>query len=145
MAESCTGGLLTARLTNPPGASEYVLGGIVAYANEVKIAQVGVPREAIEAHGAVSEEVAKALAHCARKRLGADVGVGLTGIAGPGGGSEEKPVGLVCLSVRGPNGNDLTRSVTLPGGRADVRERATLVAMHMIRRVLSDEEDARTD
>jgi len=142
VAESCTGGLLTARLTNPPGASEYVLGGIVAYANEVKIAQLGVPREAIEAHGAVSEVVAKALAHCARKRLGADVGVGLTGIAGPGGGSAEKPVGLVCLSVRGPDGNDLTRSVTLPGGRADVRERATLVAMHMIRRVLEGDRDA---
>ena len=142
VAESCTGGLLAARLTNPPGASEYVLGGIVAYANEVKIAQVGVPGEAIEAHGAVSEVVAKALAHCARKRLGADVGVGVTGIAGPSGGSAEKPVGLVCLSVRGPDGNDLTRSVTLPGGRADVRERATLVAMHMIRRVLEGERDA---
>src|SRR6185312_17564430 len=74
VAESCTGGLLAARLTNPPGASEYMLGGIVAYANEVKIAQVGVPPETIEAHGAVSEEVAKALAHGARTGLGADVG-----------------------------------------------------------------------
>jgi nicotinamide-nucleotide amidase len=142
VAESCTGGLLAARLTNPPGASEYVLGGIVAYANEVKIAQVGVPSEAIEAHGAVSEDVAKALALGARSRLGADVGVGLTGIAGPGGGSEQKPVGLVWLSVEGPDGAVLTRSVRLPGGRTDVRERSALVAMHMIRRLLEGEHDA---
>jgi nicotinamide-nucleotide amidase len=138
VAESCTGGLLAARLTNPPGASEYMLGGIVAYANDVKIAQVGVPPETIRAHGAVSEEVAKALARGARMGLGADVGVGLTGIAGPGGGSEEKPVGLVWLSVEGPDGATLTRSVRLPGGRSDVRERSALVAMHMIRRLLSD-------
>ncbi len=137
VAESCTGGLLAARLTSPPGASEYVLGGIVAYADDVKVTQVGVPREQIARHGAVSEEVAKALAHGARAKLGADVGVGLTGIAGPGGGSDEKPVGLVWLSVAGPDGEDLTRSLHLPGGRADVRERAALVAMHLIRRLLS--------
>jgi PncC family amidohydrolase len=136
VAESCTGGLLLARLTCPPGASQYVLGGVVAYSNEAKIAQVRVPRETIEAHGAVSEEVARALADGARTRLGADVGVGLTGIAGPGGGSEDKPVGLVWLSVAGPDGADITRSVRLPGGRADVRERAALVAMHLIRRLL---------
>jgi nicotinamide-nucleotide amidase len=143
VAESCTGGLLLARLTSPPGASEYVLGGIVAYANDVKINQVGVRREAIEAHGAVSEEVAKALALGARERLGADIGVGLTGIAGPGGGSEEKPVGLVWLSVEGPGGESITRSVTLPGGRVDVRERAAMVAMHLIRRLLSSKEATR--
>jgi len=143
VAESCTGGLLAARLTNPPGASEYVLGGVVAYSNEVKVTQVGVRREQIEQHGAVSEEVAKALALGARTQLGADVGVGLTGVAGPGGGSEEKPVGLVWLSVEGPEGEHLTRSVHLPGGRADVRERAALVAMHLIRRLLSAEEAAR--
>jgi nicotinamide-nucleotide amidase len=137
VAESCTGGLLAARLTNPAGASEYVLGGIVAYSNEVKVAQVGVPREQIERHGAVSEEVARALAHGARAKLGADVGVGLTGIAGPGGGSEEKPVGLVWVSVAGPDGEEMTRSLHLPGGRADVRERAALVAMHLVRRLLS--------
>jgi nicotinamide-nucleotide amidase len=136
VAESCTGGLLLGRLTSPPGASEYVLGGVVAYSNEAKIAQVGVPRETIEAHGAVSEEVARALADGARTRLGADVGIGLTGIAGPGGGSEDKPVGLVWLSVAGPDGAGITRSVRLPGGRADVRERAALVAMHLIRRLL---------
>jgi nicotinamide-nucleotide amidase len=137
VAESCTGGLLLARLTDPPGASRYVLGGVVAYSNDAKMQQVGVPRELIESHGAVSEEVAQALADGARKRLAADVGVGITGIAGPSGGSEEKPVGLVWLSVTGPDGARLTRSVTLPGGRADVRERATLVAMHLIRRLLS--------
>jgi nicotinamide-nucleotide amidase len=137
VAESCTGGLLAARLTNQPGASEYVLGGIVAYADDVKVGQVGVEREQIERHGAVSEEVAKELARGARARFGTDVGVGLTGIAGPGGGSEEKPVGLVWLCVAGPDGAQLTRSVHLPGGRADVRERAALVAMHLIRRLLS--------
>lgn len=138
VAESCTGGLLLGRLINPPGASEYVLGGVVAYSNDAKIEQVGVSREAIERHGAVSEEVAKALADGARTRLGADIGVGLTGIAGPGGGSAEKPVGLVWFSVTGPDGASITRSATLPGGRADVRERAALVAMHLIRRLLTD-------
>jgi nicotinamide-nucleotide amidase len=137
VAESCTGGLLLARLTDPPGASRYVLGGVVAYSNEAKIAQVGVPRATIDAHWAVSEQVARALADGARARLGADVGVGLTGVAGPGGGSKDKPVGLVWLSVAGPEGASITRSVTLPGGRADVRERAALVAMHLIRRLLT--------
>lgn len=141
VAESCTGGLLAARLTDPPGASEYVVGGIVAYSNEVKISQVGVAAEEIERHGAVSGEVARALAKGARERLGAEVGVGVTGIAGPGGGSEEKPVGLVWLSVVGPGGGSLTRSVRLPGGRVDVRERAVTVAMHLIRRLLSGEGD----
>jgi nicotinamide-nucleotide amidase len=136
VAESCTGGLLAARLTEIPGASAYVRGGIVAYANEAKIVQAGVPPALIERHGAVSTEVAQALADGARTRLGADVGVGITGIAGPGGGSEQKPVGLVCLSVAGPGEAHLTRSLTLPGSRADIRERATTVAMHLIRRAL---------
>jgi nicotinamide-nucleotide amidase len=136
VAESCTGGLLVARLTDRPGASEYVRGAIVAYANEVKSAQVGVPAELIERHGAVSPEVAQALAEGARTRLETDVGVGITGIAGPGGGTPEKPVGLVCLSVAGPDEVSLTRSVTLPGARADVRERATTVALHLVRRAL---------
>ena len=141
VAESCTGGLLLARLTDPPGASAYVLGGVVAYSNDVKVADVGVERETIERHGAVSAEVAQALAEGARSRLGADVGVGLTGIAGPGGGSEDKPVGLVWLSVAGPGGASLTRSVRLPGARPDVRERAVTVAMHLIRRLLAGEGD----
>jgi competence/damage-inducible protein CinA-like protein len=136
-AESCTGGLLAARLTDPPGASDYVLGGIVAYANDVKSAHAGVDPALIARHGAVSTEVAQALADGARTQFGADVGVGITGVAGPGGGSEEKPVGLVCFSVAGPRQEDhLTRSVTLPGGRADIRDRATTVAMHLIRRAL---------
>jgi nicotinamide-nucleotide amidase len=141
VAESCTGGLLLARLTNPPGASAYVLGGVVAYSNNAKVAQVGVGGETIERHGAVSSEVARALADGARARLGADVGVGVTGIAGPSGGSEEKPVGLVWTCVVGPDGVSLTRSVRLPGGRVDVRERAVTVAMHLIRRLLAGEGD----
>lgn len=141
VAESCTGGLLLGRLTNQPGASVHVLGGMVAYSNDMKVAQAGVPRELIERHGAVSQEVALALADGARELLGTDVGVGLTGIAGPGGGSEEKPVGLVWLSVVGPGPVSLTRPVRLPGGRADVRERAVTVAMHLIRRVLITERD----
>jgi nicotinamide-nucleotide amidase len=136
-AESCTGGLLAARLTELPGASEYVRGGIVAYSNEAKVSLVGVPSELIERYGAVSPEVAEALAQGAQLRLGADVGVGITGVAGPGGGSLEKPVGLVCLSVVGPGEGALTRSVNLPGGRGDIRDRATTVALHMLRRWLS--------
>jgi nicotinamide-nucleotide amidase len=137
-AESCTGGLLAARLTDPPGASDYVKGGIVAYANDAKVAQAGVPPELIERHGAVSAEVARALAEGACAKLGADVGVGVTGLAGPGGGTEEKPVGLVWLSVATARGEPLTRSVNLPGSRADIRDRTTTVAMHLIRRALLD-------
>ena len=142
-AESCTGGLLAARLTELAGASDYFRGGIVAYSNEAKVAQAGVEPRLIETHGAVSAEVAQALADGARARLGADVGVGITGVAGPGGGTEEKPVGLVWLSVKldGVDRSELgelTRSVNLPGGRADVRERATTVAMHLVRRALGD-------
>jgi nicotinamide-nucleotide amidase len=136
-AESCTGGLLVARLTDLAGSSDYVKGGIVAYSNEAKVALVGVPSELIEAHGAVSAEVAQALADGARSRLGSEVGVGVTGVAGPGGGTPEKPVGLVWLTVAVAGREPLTRSVNLPGGRADVRDRATTVAMHLIRRALS--------
>ncbi|HXB65668.1 MAG TPA: competence/damage-inducible protein A [Solirubrobacteraceae bacterium] len=142
-AESCTGGLLAARLTELPGASAYVRGALVAYANDLKTALAGVPAELIARHGAVSPEVAQALAQGARERLGADIGVGVTGVAGPGGGTEEKPVGTVCLSVvaggaddDGVGGSPLTRTVTLPGGRADVRDRATTVALHLVRRAL---------
>jgi len=135
-AESCTGGLLAARLTGKAGASEYVKGGIVVYSNDAKIAQASVPAELIEHHGAVSAEVAQALAAGATAQLGADVGVGVTGVAGPGGGTEEKPVGLVWLSVATADGEPLTRSVNLPGSRADVRDRTTTVAMHLLRRAL---------
>ncbi|HEX4482870.1 MAG TPA: competence/damage-inducible protein A [Solirubrobacteraceae bacterium] len=136
-AESCTGGLLAARLTERPGASAYVKGGLVVYGDAAKTALAGVDAGLIEAHGAVSREVAEALARGARERLAADVGVGITGIAGPDGGSEQKPVGLVWLSVAGPGeGDPITRSVNLPGGRADVRDRSTTVAMHMLLRAL---------
>jgi len=141
VAESCTGGDLAARLTGPAGASEYVKGGIVVYANEVKVALAGVDRELIEKHGAVSEAVAQALAKGARERMDADVGVGVTGVAGPGGGTEQKPVGLVWLSVAGPEGASITRSVNLPGGRADIRDRTTTVTLHMVRRLLLGEVD----
>ena len=142
VAESCTGGELVARLSAPAGASEYLVGAVVAYSNEVKVNTVGVEATLIERHGAVSEQVARALAEGARDRLQAEVGVGVTGVAGPGGGSELKPVGLVWLSVAAPDGGGLTRSVNLPGSRADVRDRATTVAMHLIRRLLRGESDA---
>jgi nicotinamide-nucleotide amidase len=141
VGESCTGGELAARLTAPAGASEYVVGGVVAYANEAKIARAGVDPRLIEEHGAVSEQVARALAKGVRAGMGADVGVGVTGVAGPGGGSEEKPVGLVWLSVAGPEGTAITRSVNLPGGRVDIRDRATTVALHLLRRLLLGESD----
>ncbi len=136
-AESCTGGLLAARLTERAGSSAYVHGGLVVYANDAKVALAGVDPAAIERHGAVSGEVAQALAAGARERLKADVGVGITGIAGPDGGTPEKPVGLVWLCVAGPGAEQsVTRSVTLPGGRADVRDRSTTVALHMLLRAL---------
>jgi nicotinamide-nucleotide amidase len=135
-AESCTGGLLAGRLTDLAGSSDYVAGGLVVYANAAKTTLAGVAPELIERHGAVSTEVAEALAGGARERVGADVGVGITGIAGPGGGSEEKPVGLVCFSVAGPDGRRLTRRTVLPGGRADIRDRSTTVALHLVRRLL---------
>jgi nicotinamide-nucleotide amidase len=139
-AESCTGGELTARLTGPAGASEYAQGGVVVYANEAKTTLAGVDPRLIEEHGAVSEPVARALAQGVRGRMDVDIGVGVTGVAGPGGGTEQKPVGLVWLSVAGAQGS-ITRSVNLPGGRADVRDRATTVAMHMVRRLLLGESD----
>jgi len=144
IAESCTGGLLGARLTELPGSSRYFRGGLIVYSNAAKEALAGVPAELIARHGAVSQEVARALAAGAARALGAQVGVGITGIAGPDGGSVEKPVGLVWISVHLSSGlqGGLTRSVNLPGSRTDVRERATTVALHMVRsallRALSD-------
>ena len=138
-AESCTGGLLAARLTERAGSSEYVLGGIVAYANSAKVHLAGVDPELITRHGAVSVEVAEALAFGALRRFDADVGVGITGVAGPGGGTEAKPVGFVCLSAAARDGRRLTQTVTLPGGRQDVRDRSTTVALHLVRRLLHGE------
>jgi nicotinamide-nucleotide amidase len=135
-AESCTGGLLAGRLTDLAGSSAYVLGGLVVYSNAAKTALAGVDAALIERVGAVSVEVAEALADGAIAALGTDLGVGITGIAGPGGGTEDKPVGTVCFSVATRSGSRLTRRLQLPGGRFDVRDRSTTVAMHLIRRVL---------
>jgi nicotinamide-nucleotide amidase len=138
-AESCTGGLLAGRLTDLAGSSDYVVGGVVVYSNEAKTRLAGVDPALIERVGAVSVEVAEALADGARAALGADVGVGITGIAGPGGGTEDKPVGTVCFSVAAGDGVRVTRRLVLPGGRFDVRDRSTTVALHLIRRVLRGE------
>jgi competence/damage-inducible protein CinA-like protein len=135
-AESCTAGLLAARLTERPGSSEYVLGGVVVYSNEAKITQAGVDPALIEGHGAVSPEVAEALAVGAAVRFGADLAIGVTGIAGPDGGTPEKPVGTVCFSVASTEGSLLTRTTQLPGNRSDVRDRSVTVALHLLRRVL---------
>ena len=146
LAESCTGGMLAARLTDRAGSSAYFLGGLVVYSNEAKVELAGVDPELIERFGAVSTEVAVALAEGAARRLGASIGVGITGIAGPGGGTPEKPVGLVCISVRHSDGRSITRSTQMPGGRSDIRDRSVTVAMHMLRRLLSGESDhAATD
>ena len=139
-AESCTGGLLAARLSERAGASNYLLGGVVVYSNEAKSSLAGVDPELIAGYGAVSMPVAVALADGARAGLGADIGVGITGIAGPGGGSEEKPVGTVFVSVAGPDGR-LDRDLRLPGNRALIRDRTTTVALHMLRRLLRGEHD----
>jgi nicotinamide-nucleotide amidase len=135
VAESCTGGLMAARLTDRAGSSAYVLGGVVVYSNEAKTAFADVPAELIAAVGAVSPEVGRALADGARSRFGADIGIGITGIAGPGGGTPEKPVGMVCVCVSGAGGR-LERTLQLPGGRAVVRDRTTTAVMHLLRRLL---------
>ena len=142
VAESCTGGLLSARLTERAGSSEVVAGGLVVYANEAKVALAGVDPGLIGSCGAVSVEVARALASGACDRFGSDVGVGVTGVAGPTGGTEDKPVGTVCLSaVLADGGGALTHRVTLPGARFDVRDRSTTVALHLVRRLLAGERD----
>lgn len=141
VGESCTAGLLAARLTDRPGSSEYFAGGVVAYSNEAKVELLGVPPELIERHGAVSEEVARAMAAGAIERLSTDVGIGLTGIAGPDGGTPDKPVGRVCFCVmmRGEDGGEIVRALDLPGSRGEVRDRATTVALHLLRRLLRGE------
>jgi nicotinamide-nucleotide amidase len=139
-AESCTGGMVAQRLTSVPGSSRVFLGGVVAYADEVKAAELGVPQEVLERHGAVSAETAAAMAAGARERLGADVAVSVTGIAGPDGGSEEKPVGLVYLHAESPSGS---RSVdfVFPGDREGIRRRAAVTALHLVRRLLTQSRD----
>ena len=139
-AESCTGGLVAARLTSVPGSSDVVLGGVVAYADEVKRTELDVPAELIERHGSVSAEVAAAMARGARARLGADVAVAVTGIAGPGGGTPEKPVGLVYLHAEGPDGG-LGREFSFPGDRGSIRSRSVVGALHLVRRLLTQNAD----
>jgi nicotinamide-nucleotide amidase len=139
-AESCTGGLVAARLTSVPGSSDVVLGGIVAYANEVKMRELGVPAALLEEHGAVSAEIAAAMAQGARERLGVDVAVSVTGVAGPGGGTPEKPVGLVYLHAEGPDGG-LGRELSFPGDRAAIRARSVVVGLHVVRTLLTRSAD----
>jgi nicotinamide-nucleotide amidase len=140
LAESCSGGLLAARITTLPGASEYMRGGIVAYTYEAKEELLGVDAGLLEEKGAVSPEVAEAMAIGAIERFDADIAVSITGIAGPTGGSEEKPVGYVCFNARLADGTAIARDPVIPGGRDDIRERSVLVGMHLIRILLSDAE-----
>ena len=136
-AESCTGGLVGGRLTDVPGSSDVYVGGVVAYSDELKREQLGVPVDVLTAHGAVSAETAAAMAHGARERLGADVAVSVTGIAGPDGGSEEKPVGLVYLHAAGPMG-ERSRRFDFPGDRETIRRRATVGALHLVRTLVTE-------
>ncbi len=139
-AESETGGIVASRLTSIPGASDVFVGGVVAYANAVKEVQLGVPAGLLEAKGAVSAEAAGAMARGARERLGADVAVAVTGVAGPGGGTPEKPVGLVYLHAEGPDGG-LAREFSFPGDRGSIRARSAVGALHLVRRLLTRSRD----
>jgi nicotinamide-nucleotide amidase len=142
VAESCTGGLMAARVTERAGASAYFAGGVVAYSNEAKSALLDVDPGLIERHGAVSPEVAEAMAEGALRRFEADVALSITGVAGPGGGTEAKPVGYVCWSAALADGTRLTRDTRLPGDRNDIRDRSTTVGMHLLRRLLTGDEGA---
>jgi nicotinamide-nucleotide amidase len=135
-AESCTGGLVAGRLTSVPGASDVFLGSVVAYANGIKEAALGVSEQTLAEHGAVSAECALEMAEGARQALGADVAVSVTGVAGPGGGSSEKPVGLVFLCAAGPD-RRLEQEITFSGGRDQIRRYASVAALHLLRRLLT--------
>jgi len=137
LAESCSGGQLAARITNVPGASAYLAGGVVAYSDRSKAALLGVGPNLLETHGAVSPQVAEAMALGALERFEADVAVAITGIAGPDGGSDDKPVGYVCFNARLADGTSIARDPVIPGDREDVRERSGLVGMHLLRILLS--------
>ena len=127
---------MAARITRLPGASAYMAGSVVAYSNEAKTDLLGVDPALIERHGAVSPEVAEAMALGALERFGADIAVSITGIAGPDGGSEEKPVGYVCFNARLADGTAIAREPVIPGGREDIRERSALVGLHLLRLLL---------
>jgi nicotinamide-nucleotide amidase len=135
-AESCTGGMVAERLTQVPGSSDVFLGGVVAYADVVKRAELGVPAEVLERHGAVSAETAAAMARGARERLGADVAVAVTGVAGPGGGTAEKPVGLVYVHAATPE-DERAADFSWATDRQTIRRRATATALHLVRRLLT--------
>jgi len=139
-AESCTGGMVAERITSVPGASDVFLGGVVAYGDEVKARELGVSEQVLERHGAVSAETAAAMATGLRERLGAGLAVAVTGIAGPGGGSKDKPVGLVYLHAEGPDGGRGADFV-FPGDRESIRRRATVTALHLVRRLLQHTRD----
>jgi nicotinamide-nucleotide amidase len=139
-AESCTGGLVGAMLTSVPGASDVFVGGVIAYSNEIKRRKLGVPEELLARYGAVSAEAAAAMAGGARERLGADVAVAVTGIAGPGGGTAGKPVGLVYVHVETRDRADALEFVA-HGDREAVRRRAAVVALHLVRRLLTRTSD----
>ena len=141
LAESCSAGLLTARLADRPGASSYLIGGVVSYSDGAKSELLGVPAELIAEHGAVSKQVAAAMAEGALRRFDADVSCAITGVAGPGGGTAVKPVGYVCICVLDADGGRLERDPVLPGDRAAVRDRSTTVTMHMLRGLLSGRSD----
>ena len=138
VAESCTGGLIAKRLTDRPGSSDYVLGAVVAYANAAKVTQLDVPVELIETHGAVSEQVALAMARGVARRLHADCAVAVTGIAGPGGGTDAKPVGTVCIAALAP-GTEQSRTMRVPGDRSEVRERSAQAALALLWKLLEKE------
>ncbi len=132
LAESCTGGMVAARVTGTPGASRVFTGGVTAYANEAKARLLGVSESTLEKFGAVSEETAREMAEGARRALGANFGVSVTGIAGPGGGSGEKPVGTVCFGLASPEGVTSRREF-IPGDRARVRDFSAAFALNMLR------------
>jgi nicotinamide-nucleotide amidase len=135
-AESCTGGLVGAALTTLAGASDVYVGGVIAYSNDVKRSQLGIPDETLRAHGAVSAETAVSMAAGARRALDADVAVSVTGVAGPGGGSPDKPVGLVYITVSSPDG-DATEKLQLDGDRERIRTDATSAALQLLHRHLT--------
>jgi nicotinamide-nucleotide amidase len=139
-AESCTGGLVAAALTAIPGSSDVITGGIVAYANGVKTGELGVAAELIDRHGAVSAEVAEAMAHGVRERLGVDVAVSITGVAGPGGGTEETPVGLVYFHAETPEAGK-GGFFSFPGDRDSIRRRSVVASLHLLRRLLEQNRD----
>jgi nicotinamide-nucleotide amidase len=135
LAESCTGGLIAHRVTNVPGSSETFLAGIVAYSNAAKTELLGVSAELIREHGAVSPETARAMAEGAAAVTGSDIAVGVTGIAGPGGGTPEKPVGLVYVGLRTPEGVDVTKNI-FGGSRLEIKTRSSQAALNLVRMYL---------